>query len=173
MQYKNNFPWSIFLWRTPQQMLRTHRSLKACCATLWWRWLVLFSFFLVMEPRWNEIDRENRSTGGKTCPSVTLSTTNPTWNDPGSNSGLRCERPATNRLRHGTAFPWSIKNTSKIIKRPKKKGFRILPTTINSSLRHNSRAPSWETFMSASVSQRLVYGGNPEIIFRILSNPYL
>jgi hypothetical protein len=46
---------------------------------------------------------ENRSTGGKTCPSVTLSTTNPTWTDPGSNQGLRAERPATNRLSHGTA----------------------------------------------------------------------
>jgi hypothetical protein len=25
----------------PQQMLRTHRSLEAYCATLWWRWLVI------------------------------------------------------------------------------------------------------------------------------------
>jgi hypothetical protein len=46
---------------------------------------------------------ENRSTRIKTCPSVTLSTTNPTWTDPGSNPGLRGERPATNRLSHGTA----------------------------------------------------------------------
>jgi hypothetical protein len=29
---------------------------------------------------------ENRSTRGETCPSVTLSTTNPTWTDPGSKS---------------------------------------------------------------------------------------
>jgi hypothetical protein len=28
---------------------------------------------------------ENRSTGGKTYRSATLSTTNPTWTDPGSN----------------------------------------------------------------------------------------
>jgi hypothetical protein len=46
---------------------------------------------------------ENRSTRGKTCPSATLSTTNPTWTDPESNPGLRGERPATNRLSHGTA----------------------------------------------------------------------
>jgi hypothetical protein len=46
---------------------------------------------------------ENRSTRGKTCPSVTLSITNPTWTDPGSNPVLRDERPATNRLSHGTA----------------------------------------------------------------------
>jgi hypothetical protein len=46
---------------------------------------------------------ENRSTLGKTCPSATLPTINPTWTDPGSNSGLRGERPATNRLSDGTA----------------------------------------------------------------------
>jgi hypothetical protein len=47
---------------------------------------------------------ENRSTGGKTCPSTTLSTTNPTWTDPGSNPGLRGESPVTNTLSHDTAF---------------------------------------------------------------------
>jgi hypothetical protein len=45
---------------------------------------------------------ENRSTRGKTCPSAILSTTNPTWTDPGSNPGPRGGRPATNRLSHGT-----------------------------------------------------------------------
>jgi hypothetical protein len=42
--------------------------------------------------------------GEKTCPSATLSTTNPTWIDPGVNPELRGERPATNRLNHGTPF---------------------------------------------------------------------
>jgi hypothetical protein len=53
---------------------------------------------------------ENRSirTRRKTCPSVTLSTTNPTWTDPGSNPGLRGERPATNRISHGTAIASNI-----------------------------------------------------------------
>jgi hypothetical protein len=46
---------------------------------------------------------ENRSTRKKTCPSATLSNKNPTWNDPGSNPGLRGDRPAANRLSHGTA----------------------------------------------------------------------
>jgi hypothetical protein len=46
----------VFWWRVPQQMLRTHRSLEAYCATLWWRWLV-FSFYCVMEHRWNKNDR--------------------------------------------------------------------------------------------------------------------
>jgi hypothetical protein len=47
---------------------------------------------------------ENRSTWGKTCPSATFSNTNPTWTDPGSNSDLRGERSATNRLSHVTAI---------------------------------------------------------------------
>jgi hypothetical protein len=39
---------------------------------------------------------------GKTCPSSSLSTTNPTWPDRGSKTGFRGGRPATNRLSHGT-----------------------------------------------------------------------
>jgi hypothetical protein len=46
---------------------------------------------------------EIRSARAKICPSATLSTTNPTWTDSGSNPGLRGERPATDRLSHGTA----------------------------------------------------------------------
>jgi hypothetical protein len=59
-----------------------------------------------MEHQWNEIDRgkpKYSGGGGEICPSTILSTTNPTWTDPGSNPGLRGERPATNRLSHGTA----------------------------------------------------------------------
>jgi hypothetical protein len=41
---------------------------------------------------------------GETYPSATLSTTNPKWIDHGSNPGVRGERPATNRLSHGTAL---------------------------------------------------------------------
>jgi hypothetical protein len=47
---------------------------------------------------------ENRSTQEETCSSATLSTTNPTWTDPGSNPGLRGGRPAANRLSHATAL---------------------------------------------------------------------
>jgi hypothetical protein len=46
---------------------------------------------------------KNRSTRGKPYPSATLSTTNPTWTDPGSNPSLRGERSVNNRLSHGTA----------------------------------------------------------------------
>jgi hypothetical protein len=42
---------------------------------------------------------------GKTCPSATFATTNPTWIDPGANPDLRGERPATNDLSRGTAHP--------------------------------------------------------------------
>jgi hypothetical protein len=47
---------------------------------------------------------KNRRTRRKTCPSATLSTTNPTQIDPGANPGFRGERPATNDLSHGTAY---------------------------------------------------------------------
>jgi hypothetical protein len=47
---------------------------------------------------------ENQRTRRKTCPTVTLSTTNPTWIDLVANPGLRGERPATNDLNHGTAL---------------------------------------------------------------------
>jgi hypothetical protein len=47
---------------------------------------------------------ENRSTRRKTCPSATLSTTNPTCTDPGANLGIRRGMLATNLLSHGTAL---------------------------------------------------------------------
>jgi hypothetical protein len=36
---------------------------------------------------------ENQNTRRKTCPNATLSITNPTWTDPGSNMGLRGDEP--------------------------------------------------------------------------------
>ena len=87
----------LFYWKAPQQMLRTHR-------TLWGRWWGFFCVSILMEHRWNEIDRGSRSTRRETWLSATLSTTNPTWTDPGSNPGLRDERTATNRLSHGTVL---------------------------------------------------------------------
>jgi hypothetical protein len=51
-----------------------------------------------------KLTRENRRPReGKTFPSATLPTTNPTLTNPGSNPGLRGERPA-NRQSHGTAL---------------------------------------------------------------------
>jgi hypothetical protein len=40
----------------------------------------------------------NRRTRGITCPSSTLSATNPAWTDPRANSILRVERPMTNLM---------------------------------------------------------------------------
>jgi hypothetical protein len=75
-------------WRAPQQMLRTHHSLKAFYATIWWwRWAVFYKVLHVMEHQWNEIDRGKPTTRRKTCPSATLSTTYPTWTWPGIEPG--------------------------------------------------------------------------------------
>jgi hypothetical protein len=53
---------------------------------------------------WNEDCKGKPKYSEKTCPSATLSTTNPTWPDPGSNAGRRGGKPATNRMRYGAAF---------------------------------------------------------------------
>jgi hypothetical protein len=55
------------------------------------RWCVLSS-------RWNENWQRKRKYLEKTCPSATLSTTNPTWPDSGSKTGRRGGKPATNRV---------------------------------------------------------------------------
>jgi hypothetical protein len=60
---------------------------------------------MIMVHSCNDTDKESRSTRKKTSPNATLSTTNLTWIDLRSKAVLRCERPATNRLHHGTAFP--------------------------------------------------------------------
>jgi hypothetical protein len=51
---------------------------------------------------------ESQRTRRQTCPSATLSTTNPTWTDPGTNLGLHGERPATNCLTHGMVFTHKV-----------------------------------------------------------------
>jgi hypothetical protein len=42
----------------------------------------------------------------RNCPSATLSTTNPTWIEPGADPGLRGERPATNCLNRARPKIW-------------------------------------------------------------------
>jgi hypothetical protein len=49
---------------------------------------------------------------GENLPDATLSTTNPTWPDPGLNPGRRGRKPATNRFSYGAAelsvpSPWA------------------------------------------------------------------
>jgi hypothetical protein len=60
----------------------------------WWLW----------SSRWNEDLQGTPKYSEKTCPSATLSTTDPTWPDLGSNPGRRGGKPATNRLSYGTAM---------------------------------------------------------------------
>jgi hypothetical protein len=52
------------------------------------------------EPRWIPWTGENRRTRRKSCPTATLSITNPTRTNPGANSDLLGERPMTDRLSH-------------------------------------------------------------------------
>jgi hypothetical protein len=59
-----------------------------CPGWLWW---------------WRIWSNEDWQGNPKYCSSVTVSTTNPTWPDPGSNPGRRFGKPATNRISYGTA----------------------------------------------------------------------
>jgi hypothetical protein len=68
--------------------------LAYCTCTGWlWGWRIW----------WNEWQGKPKYSE-KTCPGSTLSTTNPTWPDPGLNPGRRGGKPATNRFSYGAAF---------------------------------------------------------------------
>jgi hypothetical protein len=66
--------------------------------------IIFFSFFQVMKHWWNEIDRGKSKYSGKNLSQCHFVHHKSTWTDPGSNTGLRGGRPATNRLSHGTAM---------------------------------------------------------------------
>jgi hypothetical protein len=68
----------------------------------WWWWWWLWSNW------WNEDGQGKPKYSEKTYPSATLSTTNPTWPDPGSNPGRRGGKPATNRLSYGAAWATTL-----------------------------------------------------------------
>jgi hypothetical protein len=53
---------------------------------------------------WNEDWQGKTKCSDKTCHSTNLSTTDPTWPDPGANPGRRGGKPATNRLSYGAAI---------------------------------------------------------------------
>jgi hypothetical protein len=59
----------------------------------WWLW----------RNWWNEDWQGKPKYSEKTCSSATLSTTNPTWLDPGLNPSRRGRKPATNRLSYDAA----------------------------------------------------------------------
>jgi hypothetical protein len=64
-----------------------------CRGWLWW-WKIWWNDDWQGKPKYSE----------KTCPSATLSTTNPTWTDPGSNAGRRGGKSAINSLSYGAAL---------------------------------------------------------------------
>jgi hypothetical protein len=70
-------------------------SYRACPGWLW-GWTII---------RWNEDWQGKPKYSEKTCPSSTLSNTNLTWPDPGSNPGRRDGKPASNLLSYGAACP--------------------------------------------------------------------
>jgi hypothetical protein len=74
-----------------------HRGhlLSYCACPGWlWGWRII---------RWNEDWQGKPKHSEKTCPSATLSTTNPTWTDPGSNPARRGGKSATNSLSYDAA----------------------------------------------------------------------
>jgi hypothetical protein len=73
--------------------------------TQWWWWWLVFSFFRVMEHRWNETATGKPKYSGKTCPSATLSTRT----DSRCKPGISGDRLAINRLSHGSADAWELR----------------------------------------------------------------
>jgi hypothetical protein len=63
--------------------------------------------------QWNENWQGKPKFSEKTCPSATLSATNPIWPDLGSNLGRRGGKPATNRLSYGTAHSGTSRDVYK------------------------------------------------------------
>jgi hypothetical protein len=62
---------------------------------------------------------EHRRTRTETCHSATSSIINLTWASPRTNSGLRGEKPATNRLSHGTDLTRPTDSQSvRVVSRP-------------------------------------------------------
>jgi hypothetical protein len=67
--------------------------LAYCICPGWlWRWKIW----------WNEWQGKPKYSE-ETCPGATLSTTNPTWPDPGLNPDRRGGKPSTNRFSYGAA----------------------------------------------------------------------
>jgi hypothetical protein len=81
------------VWLSPLGTSATNWPIVPAPDDGWWVW----------SSRWNENWQGRLKYSEKTCPSATLSTTNPTWPDSGSNPGRRNGNPATNRLSYGAA----------------------------------------------------------------------
>jgi hypothetical protein len=73
----------------PSWVHSARRPLNGLLYWLWW-WRICWNEDWQGKPKYSE----------KTCPSATLSTTNPTWPDPGGRGG----KPTTKRLIYGAAL---------------------------------------------------------------------
>jgi hypothetical protein len=83
------------------------RPLLACCTCFGWLWGWRI---------WRDEDRQGKSMySEKSCPSATLSTTNPTWQEPGANPGRRGGKPATNRCSYGAATGLYVRSASVMV----------------------------------------------------------
>jgi hypothetical protein len=94
--YRSSF--FIFSWAgvrlSPLGTSATNWPIVPAPGDRWWVW----------NSRWNENWQGKPKYSETTYPSATLSTTNPTWLDLGSNPGRRSGKLATNPLSYGTAY---------------------------------------------------------------------
>jgi hypothetical protein len=79
-------------WLSPLGTSATNWPIVPAPDDRWWAW----------SSQWDENWQGKPKYLEKACSSATLSTTNPTWSDLGSNRGRRDGKPATNRLSYGT-----------------------------------------------------------------------
>jgi hypothetical protein len=79
---------------SPNWVHRGHLLSYCACPGWLWGWRI---------SRWNADWQGKPKYSEITCPSATLSTTKPTWPDPGSNPGRCGGKPATDRLSYGAA----------------------------------------------------------------------
>jgi hypothetical protein len=92
---------SFLVWSETGSTWYVGHELAYCTSPGWWWW---WWWWWMRSSRWNENWQEKPKYSEKTCPRATLSTTNPTRPDLGSNPGRRGGKPATNRLSYGTAL---------------------------------------------------------------------
>jgi len=95
---------ALLFWTVPRPRLFV-LLIRATCR---WSWVCRIGSMILTE--------ENRSTGIKTCPSATLSTTNVTQTDLGSNPDLRCVSRATDRPNRPTNL-WILRLTLLLVKK--------------------------------------------------------
>jgi hypothetical protein len=86
----------------------------------WWLW----------RNWWNEDWQGKPKYLEKTCHSATLSTTNPTWLDPGLNPGRHSGKPVTSRLSYGMTFCLAYSSTLML-------GQYVLPNHLTVSRLHD------------------------------------